>query len=614
MIPAETVEQIRESADIVAVIGEYVPLKRTGSDFRGPCPFHQGTRRNFSVVPAKRIYHCFVCGESGDIFKFLTKRLGVDWPEAVKMMGERVGIPVPEQNSRREGPDPREPVWELQAIAADYFTNMLWDDPAGLAAQSYLRERSIDRTTAEDFGMGFAPREIGVMRTYLNALGYDDARLLDAGLLVMKDQDSEPRPRFRNRLMFPILDAMGRNVGFGGRLIGPGEPKYLNSSESSVFLKGKLLYGLNRSRNAIRRADRALVVEGYFDAVRLMSAGVEEVVAPLGTALTEAQVALIAKYSRNVFLLYDSDTAGLKATFRAGDELLRQGVSVRVVTLPSGEDPDTFVRVNGAVGLESALLSAIDVFDRKIQILERAGWFAELQKKRRALDRLLPTIRATSDPLMKDLYIGRASEATGVSRDILLREVGAWPAKSGVSQSITPERAPVPAIRARAEDRRVTGRSGGSSAERELVRAMLLQRARVETIAERIGPDSFKDPLFNEIFSALLQSDAEESVEQLAVHLSREAIAAVEELVRDGGAQLDVQRTVDDSLARLNVREMEDRLLAIDRLLPLGNDVEKAALRTERDKLVVQMRASGRGPWKALRRRPPIRPGERQDE
>ncbi|MDQ3080773.1 MAG: DNA primase [Gemmatimonadota bacterium] len=603
MIPDEIVEQVRESADIVAIIGEYVPLKRTGSDFRGPCPFHQGTRRNFSVVPAKRMYHCFVCGESGDVFRFLTKRLGLGWPEAVRLVGEKAGIVVPETKARQNGPDPREPVWELQATAAAYFQQQLWDDIVGAPARAYLEDRAITRSVAEDFGIGFAPRELGLMRGYMNTLGYDDARLLEAGLLVIKDQESEPRPRFRDRLMFPILDTMGRHVGFGGRLLGPGEPKYLNSSESSVFSKGKLLYGLSRSRNGIRRADRALVVEGYFDAVRLMAAGVDEVIAPLGTALTEAQVALLAKYSRNVFLLYDSDAAGLKATFRAGDELLRQGFSVRVVTLPAGDDPDSFVRANGAVGLETALSAAIDVFDRKIQILDRAGWFGELHKKRRALDRLLPTIRATSDTMMRDLYVGRASEVTGVDRAILLREVGVAPDPQLVSRPAEPvERPPGPAIRGRSTGIRSVVADRGASAERELVRAMLQQRSRVESIAERIGPDAFRDRRFGEIFAALLESEPDVSLDELSSTLSPASIAIAEELLGDEGAQMDVQRTIDDSLTRLHVRDMEDRLTAIDRLLPLGDEVEKSTLNEERQKLVVQMRASGKMAYKAFRR------------
>jgi len=600
VIPDEVIEQVREAADIVAIIGEYVPLKRTGSDYRGPCPFHQGTRRNFSVVPAKHLYHCFVCGESGDVFKFLQKRLGVEWPEAVKMVGEKTGIEVVDTKTRRDGPDPREPMWELQATAAAYFQRVLWDDPIGAPAREYLEQRELPRATAEEFGLGFSPREIGLLRTYMNSLGFDDARLIEGGLVMAPDQDAEPRPRFRNRLMFPILDVLGRNVGFGGRILGPGEPKYLNSSDSAIFSKGKLLYGLNRSRNAIRKADRSLVVEGYFDALRLISAGVEEVVAPLGTALTETQAGMLRKYSRNVFLLYDSDAAGLKATFRAGDELLRQGMSVRVITLPPGEDPDTFVRKHGSAGLETQIAASIDVFERKIQILERAGWFGELQKKRRALDRLLPTIRATSDEIMRDLYVSRASEITGVDRGILLRELGP---RTSAAEPQAPRRAELarPAIRGRTGDRRQPRRDAGTSAERELVRAMVQERSRVEPIAERIGPEAFRDPVYREIFAALLRTGEDATLDELAEVLEPDAIILMQEMIGEDGALVNAQRTIDDSITRLHVREMEDRVADIDRLLPIANDEEKESLQKERVALVSQMRASGRMTYKAFR-------------
>ena len=601
MIPDEVIEQVRESADIVAIIGEYVPLKKTGSDFRGPCPFHQGTRRNFSVVPAKHLYHCFVCGESGDVFKFLQKRLGLEWPEAVRLVGEKSGIDVPDTKVRREGPDPREPLWELQATVATYFRQILWDDPIGAPAREYLAARDVSQAVADDFGLGFAPREIGLMRSYMNALGFDDQRMIEGGLLIASDQNTEPRPRFRNRLMFPILDAAGRNVGFGGRLLGPGEPKYLNSSESPVFAKGKMLYGLNRARNAIRRADRVLIVEGYFDALRLMSSGLEETVAPMGTSLTEGQALLLKKYTRNAFLLYDSDAPGLKATFRAGDELLKQGLSVRVVTLPPGEDPDTWVLEHGGAGMEAQLSQAIDVFERKIQILERAGWFSELQKKRRALDRLLPTIRATSDEIMRDLYLGRASEVAGVDRAILQREL-AQAAASPRLRTASENDVPRPAVRSRTADRREPRRRLGSSAERELVRAMLQQRWRVESIAERIGPELFRDPRFRSIFAALLEADQSVSLESLAPKLDADSLAIAQDLLADEMAQVEPQRTIDDSIARLHVRDMEDRLLEIDRMLPLATGSEKEALDEERQKLVIQMRASGKMRFKAFRR------------
>jgi DNA primase len=599
VIPDEVVDQVRDAADIVQIIGEYVNLKRAGSDFRGPCPFHQGTHRNFSVSPKKHMYYCFVCHEGGDVFRFLQKRLGVEWPAAVKMVGEKSGVEVREIDSRREGPDLREPLWEVNATAAAYYQKILWDDPLGAQARDYLAQREISREVADQFGIGFAPREIGLLRTYMATLGFDESRLASVGLIITADDASEPRPRFRGRLMFPILDAMGRNIGFGGRLLGPGEPKYLNSPESPVFSKGKNLYGLNWAKNDIRKEDQVLVVEGYFDVVRLMTAGVQTVVAPMGTALTDAQSAALRKLTRNVFLLYDSDKAGLQATFRSGDELLRQGAAVRVVTLPDGEDPDSFVKKHGAAGLNARLRDAIDVFERKIQLLERAGMFAELQKKRRALDRLLPSIRAASDQIMRDLYIGRASEVSGVAREVLEREL-LGRSTPPVSAQPAPRIAPAAAVRR--GERRMQYSERGMSAERELVRAMLLNRARVEHVVEKVGDKSFHSRQYRAIYRALIASGPDSTIEDITANLDEEAIGAVEDIIAEGPIHIDADRTISDSLATLRARDLDLRAAELDRIIPLADGAQKDKLIAEKDAIRKELKATGRNYYKNFRR------------
>ena len=411
MIPDDMVERVREHADIVSIVGELVKLKRVGNSFRGPCPFHQGKDPNFAVSP-KGGYVCFVCHEKGDVFTFVQKRLGLDFVDAVKYVGAKSGVEVKEvSRDRATGPDPRERFWEINGAAAEFFSRTLWTDDLGAPAREYLATRTMDHDVAERFGLGFAPRDPALMRTHLETLGYDAASQSEAGLLVVKP-DEAPRARFRNRLMFPIYDPQNRVIAFGGRVIGAGEPKYLNSAESPTFQKGSTLYGLNWAKNAIRKDEHVLLVEGYFDCVRLLAAGIESVVAPLGTALTEAQAELLRKYTTTVFLLYDSDKAGLKATFRAGDVLLRQGFKVHVVTLPEGDDPDTFVVRHGRAKLDAQLGQAIDVFERKLQILQRGGWFTDLRRKRVALDRLLPTVRAAADPITRGLYVARAAEVS----------------------------------------------------------------------------------------------------------------------------------------------------------------------------------------------------------
>ncbi len=602
MIPDEVVEQVRDSADIVQIVGEYVNLKRQGTDFRGPCPFHQGTHRNFSVSPKKRMYYCFVCHEGGDVFHFLQKRLGVEWPAAVKMVGEKSGIEVREVDTRREGPDPREPLWEVNATAAGYYQKILWDDPLGAQARDYLTQRDISREVADQFNIGFAPREIGLLRNYMGTLGFDETRLAGAGLLVQGEDGSEPRPRFRGRLMFPILDAMGRNIGFGGRLLGPGEPKYLNSSESPVFSKGKTLYGLNWAKNDIRREDQVLVVEGYFDVVRLMAAGATTVVAAMGTALTDAQAAALRKLTKNVFLLYDSDKAGLQATFRSGDELLRQGVAVRVVTLPEGDDPDTFVKAHGAAALTARLRDAIDVFERKIQLLERAGMFGELHKKRRALDRLLPTVRATADEIMRDLYLSRASEVSGVAREVLEREMRGKATPTISVSSPPPAPRISPAVRARRGEKRAQRSGRGDSAERELIRAILLNRSRLEQIAEKLGEQSLRDPQYRAIYRALIAANPDSTIDEVTANLDEETIATVEDLLAEGAIMMDPERTISDSFATLRARDLDRRAEELDRIIPLADGAEKDKLIAEMVEIGKELKATGRNYYKKFRR------------
>ena len=425
LIPDDVIEQVREAADIVGIIGEHVELKRTGADYRAPCPFHGGTHRNFAVIPRKGMYYCFVCHEGGDVFTFFMKKLGMDYPTAVREVARRVGITIPERGPT--GPDPREPLYSAVAAAADWFARALRESPEAQVARDYLTTRHLDLETVQPLGLGYAPRNKAFLDA-MKGLGVRDEVLLEAGLLARRE-DGTLAPRFRGRLLFPIHDVRARVVGFGGRILGEGEPKYLNSPDTPIFHKGKLLYNLHVAKHAMRKAERAILVEGYFDVLRLSLAGIEEVVAPLGTALTPEQAQLLQRHAPHVTLLYDSDDAGLRATFRAGDELLRQGLRVSVATLPPGEDPDTLVQKRGAAGLEAILKDAVDPLERKIQILDRKAFFSSLPGRRRALDRLLPTIRAAKDPVTRDLYLARVAEAAGVRAGTLENELVALPAR-----------------------------------------------------------------------------------------------------------------------------------------------------------------------------------------
>src|SRR2546426_6877117 len=522
LIPDDVIEQVREAADLVGIIGEQVELKRTGADYRGPCPFHGGTHRNFAVIPNKGMFYCFVCHEAGDVFTFFMKRLGMDYPTAVREVARRVGITIPERGpAGGGGPDPHEPLYNAVATAADWFGRQLGESPEAEVARDYLASRHVELETALPLGLGYAPRGKAFLDA-MKGLGLRDEVLLEAGLVV-KREDGTLAPRFRGRLLFPIHDQRARIVGVGGRILGEGEPKYLNSPGTPIFHKGRLLYNLHASKHVIRKAERAILVEGYFDVLRLSLAGVEEVVAPLGTGLTSDQAQLLQRHAPHVILLYDSDEAGLRATFRAGDELLRERLRVSVATLPAGEDPDTLVRARGAAGLEAVLKDAVDVLERKIQILERKGFFGSLPGRRRALDRLLPTIRAASDPITRELYISRVSEVAGIRKDVLEREVAALGAgsgerdfavRSGKAVSAGGNRSPFPAPELPA------------SAEKALLLLLLEGEPWKARVLEAVDPEEIEFPPYRAVFEAL--------AEQVAERLDETAARAGEMLKAEG--------------------------------------------------------------------------------
>jgi DNA primase len=577
MIPDEIVEQVRDSADLVGIIGEAVELKRTGSDYRGPCPFHGGTHRNFSVIPKKGRYYCFVCHESGDVFSWLMKRLGMDYPTAVREVARRVGIVIPER-AARAGPDPLEPLFGAVAVAQDWFTRQLLESAEAKGARDYLEGREISLDTAALYGLGYAPPGKGFLAA-MKELGLETRVLLDAGVAAARE-DGSIVPRFRSRLLFPIHDLRGRACGFGGRLLGPGEPKYLNSPENQIFHKGRQLYNLHQAKGAIRKEETVILVEGYFDVLRLVLAGIEHVVAPLGTSLTSDQATLLRRFAPAAILLYDSDQAGLRATFRAGDELLRHSVRVRVATMPAGEDPDTLVRRGGAAALEPILADAIDLLERKVQLLEQKGWFEGVDHQREALDRLLPTLRAAADPITRDLYVKEVSERTGVTREVLLQQVTARPdpayarvpeARARSSSDGPGARDDIPSPDGRDSAGRPVRRAGRvrrvDAAERELLRVLMREPAWLARAASEVPPEWFETTELREVYEAMLRSPENAGSPIFLEQLSpggRRAWAWLDSIEAKYGVP-DPDRTYVDACRTLEVRPLRRQLATLNR-------------------------------------------------
>ncbi|MBW3629001.1 MAG: DNA primase [Gemmatimonadetes bacterium] len=596
-IPDNLIEEVRRRADLTEMVAEHTRLKRSGKTFRGPCPLHGGEGPNFSVDPGKNIFKCFVCGEAGDVFSFPMKQFGMSFLEAVRWVADRVGVEIPDAREERREVDPLERHYETNGFAADWFRKQLWNTEGGAGAREYLKARGVSTEAAERFGLGWAPSEWTALGDAARKHGIPNDLLLSLGLVKESTKGGrEPYDAFRGRLIFPIEDLGGRIVAFGGRVIEPVEdhiPKYLNSAETPVYHKGDVLYGLGWSRGAIRRSEEALVVEGYMDYVALAANGVENVVAPLGTAMTTRQAELLARYGERVILLYDSDAAGLKATFRSGDELLRAGVEVLVATLPEGEDPDSLVRSRGADALRRYLSDAVDVMERKIQILERRDYFSSISGVRKAIDALLPSVRAAADEVLRGVYIARISERTGVPRETIEREVAEAPARD-FRPAGGADRRRVPQGR-RAADFGAPAATANLGPERNLVLLLLRDENWVEQAAQKISPEDFRDPVYRAIYLALLELHAEggrDAGAEWLQSLPDEILPRVQDLIGDPEASnlSSPDQIFGASLQRLIARPYEERLAEIQRELEIAPPEQQMALQLEQHEVRTTMR------------------------
>jgi DNA primase len=597
MIPESVIDEVRARADIVEVVGEQITLKRAGKDFSALCPFHHEKTPSFYVVPAKGFYKCFGCGESGDVFSFLMKRGGLTFQDAVRDLAARVGVEVPDPRVGREAEEPNRVLYEAIAFADDFFRRNLNESAGGETARRYLADRGIAESAVERFGLGYAPQGWRVLREEAHRHGIDDDVLLAAGLIKESDRGEEPYDRFRDRLIFPVAELGGRVVAFGGRVLGRADnaPKYLNSPETPVFHKGELLYGLNWSKGAIRREGAALFVEGYMDYVSLAGRGIENVVAGMGTSLTTPQANLVARYAGKALLLYDSDTAGLRATFRTADALLQAGVHPLVVTLPEGQDPDDVVRRGGAGALKEYLDGAMDVLERKLQMLEQRGFFDDIEGVRRALDRLLPTLRATVDPALRDIYTARIAQRTGVRRETLEQDVAraerAAAARAG-SAGAGHARDGEPVSRASAgpgrhrtgpaASRFLTDRFG---AERLLLKVLLADRARAPAAAADVAPELIREPRHREIFHALTtQADGEEP------RLSAPAREVWDRLSAEVGEIQNAHMTYDHTVAILHLAELDLQDSFLEAQLATCDEAERPAIVQRKNELAQKRR------------------------
>ncbi|MCH8289330.1 MAG: DNA primase [Candidatus Marinimicrobia bacterium] len=421
-VPEHIIDNIRDSTEIVSLVGGYVNLKKRGTNFLGLCPFHNEKTPSFSVSPSKQIWHCFGCNRGGNVFSFVMEYERVNFIDAVRTLAEKAGIEIPESKTFEEGESKSAVLYKVnRAAASEYHKQLTGDD--GAEAREYLAGRGIEGEMLKEYGIGLAPNEWEWLKGKLSGRGFDEKLLISAGLLG-KSEQGNTYDLFRGRIVFPVINEAGKVVAFGGRVWkeeNGGGAKYVNSPESPVYIKGKVLYGLYQTKESVKKTNRILLVEGYTDFLSIVGAGITNAAATSGTALTQQHARLAKRYADSAVLLYDGDEAGRKAAVRAAVQLMGVGFDIRVAQLPDGSDPDSFVRKEGPEKLNELIGSAAGFVDFRIGIIPEVD-LSEPALKSREVKRVVEELIDLKDELVKDLLLKEFASKFGVDEELIKRE------------------------------------------------------------------------------------------------------------------------------------------------------------------------------------------------
>jgi DNA primase len=425
LFPASFLEDLKSHADIVQVVQERVPLRRSGATWKGLCPFHGEKTPSFHVNGDKGFFHCFGCGVGGDVIKFIELHDKVTFPEAVRLLAARAGLPVPEAEDSRQDAESqrdREALLKAHEVAAAWFREQL-AMPAGATARRQLERRGVPPELAERLGVGYAPASRDALKTRLLKEGFGAPLLARSGLVVQRD-DGTVADRFRNRLIIPIYRDNGAIVAFGGRAMEEGQqPKYLNSPETAIYVKGRTLYGLHLSKAAIARAKYAVMVEGYFDVAQALHAGIPNVVASSGTALTPAQARLLKRFASKVVLSFDPDAAGQGAAARTSELLVAEGFQVNVAMLPAGDDPDNFIRKHGGAAYQDRLRESRPYLEYLLERTAGEHDFTKDDSRREFLSRMLAVAARIPDAAGRDQFADRLAHRARITEEVVRAEI-----------------------------------------------------------------------------------------------------------------------------------------------------------------------------------------------
>jgi DNA primase len=476
------IDEIKQKLDIVEVVGQYVQLKKSGRTFRAPCPFHSEKKPSFFIYPEQQTWHCFgACNTGGDVFSFVMKKEGLDFGETLRLLAEKTGVVLPSRASSEVEEKARDKILQINQAAAQYYHNLLLNSPAAEFARHYLSGRGLNEKSITDFQLGYSLPNWESLKQYLAEKGFDENEILEAGLILKSEKADKYHDRFRNQLMFPIMDERGQVTGFGARVLDPESqgPKYINSPQTRVFDKSGSLYGIHLARPAVREKDLAVMVEGYMDVIIAHQYEFRNVIAPMGVAITEKQILRLKKLTRNIALALDPDAAGEEAAMRCIGYENSLDAEVKVINLPGGKDPDEVIKENPQQW-QSLVDKAVPVIEYAVNVIAAKFDLKTTQGKTEAVRELLPIISGVRSAVRQDLYLTRLSQLTGITRRNL---------ETALIQSKPDKKAKI----TREDALKRAARSIGSRPIEEFLLALLLQNPSLEINSQELLADYFEN-------------------------------------------------------------------------------------------------------------------------
>lgn len=560
----ELVEEIRSGNDIVDVISGYVRLTKKGSTYFGLCPFHNEKTPSFSVSPNKQMYYCFGCGAGGNVITFLMEYENYTFPEALEVLANRIGIELPKQEmtaEQRKASDKRARLLEVNKEAAKYFYTLLRSE-RGTRAHEYFRTRGLGEETIKKFGLGYSDKYSDDLYRYLRSKGYEDELLKDSGLISI-DEKRGGHDKFWNRAMFPIMDVRGKVIGFGGRVMGDGEPKYLNSPETMIFDKSRNLYGLNLARTT--KKNQILLCEGYMDVIALHQAGFDNAVAALGTAFTVGHANLLRRYTKEVYLTFDSDGAGIRAAKRAIPILKEAGITAKVINMQPYKDPDEFIKALGAEAYEERIKNAESSFMFEIRIMEEDYDLKDPEGKAAFYNEIAKQLLQFSEELEREVYIEAVAEKYGMGFENLRKLVNKLGTQPELARQVKQQqKGTMPKEKRKKED-------GMKQSQKLLLTWLIEEPGLYQRIREYIHPEDFTEEIYRKAAEILFRQYEEEGKPNPAQIVSlfgeeeqREIAALFNARIEEVETKNDREKALKETILRIKQNSIDYRSKQMD--------------------------------------------------